>query len=136
MLFRAIVIYAYTSMFPHQLQELSPEAGPQINSCATEIIRSAQLIISQEMSELRFIVFPLFMAGFAATNPADKDLASNLLRAVERHNYGGSTESVRKLLDNIYEKQQAALMSMGNATPVDWIEEMEMSGERLIIYGL
>jgi len=55
---------------------------------------------------------------------------------VEKHGYGGSTDSARRLLQNIYEKQHIAVMQTGNANSVDWIDEMEQIGNRLIIYGL
>jgi len=136
MLFRAIVIYSHTSMLPNQIGDPALCCRRTINGYATEIIQSARMIISQERFDLRFIIFPLFIAGFATDNLAEKDLAITLLKAVERHSYGGSTERVRILLETILEKQQAAILNVGNATSVGWVEEMERSGQRLIMYGM
>ena len=130
------MIYAHTSMFPDQLREPSPDSDPVIKACATEIIQAAHLILSQARYELRFIVFPLLMAGFATKDPAEKDLALSFIRTVERHSYGGSTESVRRLLETIYEKQRAATLQIGDCDCVHWMNEMELTGQRLVIYGL
>lgn len=76
------------------------------------------------------------MAGFATKDLNEKQVALDLIIAVEQHNYRGSTESVKKLLQKVYEKQRSATMDMGNANSVDWVEEVENSAQRLIIYGL
>ena len=130
------MIYAHTSMYPNQLREPSPDSDTVVKACATEIIQAAHKILSQERYDLRFIVFPLLMAGFATNDPAEKNLALSLIKMVERHSYGGSTESVRRLLEAIYGKQRAAILQTGDCVSVDWVEEMELSGQRLVIYGL
>jgi hypothetical protein len=76
------------------------------------------------------------MAGFATKDPAEKEQALELIRVVETHSYGGSTKSVRGLLENIYGKQRDAIVQHGNDASVDWVEEMERSGQRIIMYGL
>jgi hypothetical protein len=121
-------------MYPSQLLDPAPES--EIRTCATEIIQVARIITSQERFEQQFIVFPLYMAGLATKDPAEKDAALATLRVVERHSYGKTTESVRELLGHIYEKQRAAIVASGDASSVDWVEEMESSGQRLIMYGL
>ncbi|KAF4633729.1 hypothetical protein G7Y89_g4387 [Cudoniella acicularis] len=136
MLYRACKIYADTSMFPGQLNEPLSEFDSDIETCSREIIQGAQIIISQERYELRFIVFPLFMAGFATRDVSEKDIALCLIKTMERHSYGGSTESVRRLLEVIYEKQRSAILRTGLTNEVDWAQEMELTGQQLIIYGL
>ena len=130
------MIYSHTSMFPNQLQSQEPGFEANVGSCATEILQAAHTIISQERYELRFIVFPLFMAGFATNDPNEKDLALNMIKIIERHSFGGSTEGVRRLLETVYDKQHTAISRAGTASSVDLIEEMESSGQRLIVYGL
>lgn len=76
------------------------------------------------------------MAGFCTRNLAEKDTALRFMIEVEKHGYGGSTDNVRRLLQTIYEKQRVAVMQTGNANSVDWVDEMERSGHRLIFYGL
>ncbi len=45
-------------------------------------------------------------------------------------------ESVRVLLQMVYDKQREAVLRFGDARDVDWVEEMEASGLSLIILGL
>lgn len=85
---------------------------------------------------MRFVVFPLFLAGVFAANQGDKETALNLITAVEPHSFGGSIQSVRIVLQAIYNKQLEARLQTGVTTSVDWVEEMELSGQRLIITGL
>ena len=136
MLVRACVIYAHTSLFPGQLSHPTPDSELQIRTCVTEILQAAHMTFSQQRIDCRFVVFPLFMAGFAATEPAQKDLALNMIRAVEQHSFGSSTQSVRILLETIYEKQRVAILRTGNSPLVDWVEEMELRRQPPIIYGM
>ena len=76
------------------------------------------------------------LAGFAATEPGQKDIALNMIRAVEQHSFGSSTQSVRKLLEAIYENQRIAILQTGGSALVDWVEEMELRGQPPIIYGI
>jgi hypothetical protein len=71
-LFRGCRIFSYTSMFSGQLREEVPEATMEIAICATEILQAANQVISQDRYELRFIVFPLLMAGVATSVQAEK----------------------------------------------------------------
>jgi hypothetical protein len=101
-----------------------------------EILQAAHTVVSCERIDPRFVVFPLFIAGFAATEPAEKDLALNMIRAVERHSFGDCTQSVRILLEAVYEKQRIAILRSGDSSWVDWVEEMELRGQPPIIYGI
>ncbi|KAH9218950.1 fungal-specific transcription factor domain-containing protein [Leptodontidium sp. 2 PMI_412] len=136
LLFRVCILYTHTSMYSGQLNDPEPDTEAQINACCAEILHAASIILSKERFDMRFIVFPLFMAGFCTRNAAEKETALRLMVEVEKHGYGGSTDNVRKLLQTIYEKQHFAVMQTGNSNSVDWIDEMERSGQRLIIYGL
>jgi hypothetical protein len=136
MLLRACVIYAHTSLFPEQIRDPAPDSIVQIRTCVTEILQAAHTIVSRELIDPRFIVFPLFMAGFAATEPAEKDLALTMIRTAEQHSFGSCTQSVKRLLEIIYEKQRVAILRTGDSSSVDWVEEMEQRGQPPIIYGI
>jgi hypothetical protein len=136
MLLRACVIYAHTSLFAGQLSHPAPDSETQIRTCVTDILQAAHMIFSKQRIDPRFAVFPIFMAGFAASEPAQKDLALNMLRAVEQHSFGSSTQSVRMLLETIYEKQRAGILRTGGSVLVDWVEELELRGQPPIIYGI
>jgi hypothetical protein len=59
-----------------------------------------------------------------------------MIKTVDQYSCGISTESVMRLLDTIYKKQRAEILRNGDATSVDWMEEMALSGQRLIIHSL
>jgi len=136
LLFRVCILYTHSSMYSGQLNDPEPDTEAQINACCAEILHAVSIILSKERFDVRFIVLPLFMAGFCTRYPVEKDTALRFMIEVEKHGYGGSTDSARRLLQNIYEKQHIAVMQTGNANSVDWIDEMEQIGNRLIIYGL
>lgn len=91
------------------------------------------MILSHGHFEFRFVAFALLMAGIAANNQTDKELALSLMKTVERNIYGGYTSTVRKLLETVYEKQQIASVQTGDASSVDWVEVMELSGQKFIL---
>ncbi|KAH7417033.1 fungal-specific transcription factor domain-containing protein [Cadophora sp. MPI-SDFR-AT-0126] len=136
LLFRVCILYTHTSMYSGQPNDLDPNAEAQISTCCAEILHAVSIILSKERFDIRFIVFPLFMTGFCTRNSAEKDTALRFMIEVENQGYGGSTDNARRLLQTIYEKQRIAVMQTGNANDVDWIDEMERSGNRLIFYGL
>lgn len=122
------MIYIHTSMFPGQLNE--PVSGSdEIATFATELIEAAQIILSRREHEVRSVVFPLFMAGFATKERLEKQMVLDLLLAVEAGDYKGSTESTRNLLRRIYEKQETDTRKLG----VDWLEEVQNSGQIFIM---
>ena len=130
------MICSHTSMFPGQLQHQVPGSDVDVHTSAVEMLSTARRIIHEERFALRFIVFPLFLAGFAMQDPGEVEAALSMLKMIERHSYGGSTESVRRLLERIYEKQNAAILRTGTASSVDLVKEMELSGQKIIIYRL
>lgn len=123
-------------MYPGQLRDPDPGFDSEVHACCTEILHAASVTLSKERFDMRFVVFPIFIAGFSTRDPNEKEMALNFMIEIEKHGYGGSTESARKLLQTLYQKQRVAVLQMGDASSVDWIEEMELSGQRLVIYGL
>lgn len=49
-------------------------------------------------------MFLLFMTGFSTKSPMEKEEVLRILRIIETYSYGGSTESVRRLLETIIEE--------------------------------
>ncbi|KAH7378960.1 fungal-specific transcription factor domain-containing protein [Cadophora sp. MPI-SDFR-AT-0126] len=136
LLLRVCMLYTHTSMYSGQLHDLEPGTEAQIEACCAEILDAVSTILSKERFDPRYIVFPLFLAGFCTRNLTEKSMALRLIIEVEKNEYGRVTNNVRRLLQTIYEKQSAAVTKTGNADSVDWVDEMERSGQRLIIYGL
>ncbi|KAH7309385.1 fungal-specific transcription factor domain-containing protein [Rhexocercosporidium sp. MPI-PUGE-AT-0058] len=136
LLFRVCILYTHTSMYSGHLHDLEPDTKAQIEVCCTEILHAVSIILSKERFDPRYIVFPLFLAGFCTWNLTKKDTALSFMTEVEKNEYGGVTNNVQRLLQTIYKKQSVAVAQTGNANSVDWVDEMERSGQRLIIYGL
>lgn len=122
-------------MYPDQLSMSGPETKAQVEICATEILQIAGMIIDRKRFEFRYIVFPVFLAGFASKNTMEKSIAVELIKNLEKTSYGMSTQNTRRLLLSVYQKQQNEVFRTGR-TSVNWKEELELSGEKLIIFGL
>jgi hypothetical protein len=119
-------------MYPGQLFDPPPNYQIQVSKCSQEIIETVKKIIARKRFELRVIVFPLFMAGYSTVDQAEKSTAVDLIKRQEQYSYGGSAAGVRRLLEIVCEKQATAR----DFKTVDWIEEMRMSGQRLVMCGL
>ncbi len=123
-------------MYPGQLRDPEPGFDLEVRACCTEIFHAVGMAVSREVFDMRFVVFPIFIAGFSTIDPNEKETAMNLMVELEKHGYGGSIKGARKLLQTIYQKQRAAVVQIGDDNSVDWIDEVELSGQRLIMYGL
>jgi Fungal specific transcription factor domain len=137
-LYRACVIYSHTSMYPGQMAYLTSDgdAADDVFTSAMEIIELSRQVVADERWDLQFIPFSLFLSGVVSRKKEDKALALKLMTALERESYGENTATMRRLLETIYDKQQA---TSRNGTPnleIDWLEVMERSGPRLVMFGM
>ena len=105
-------------MYSGQLHDPEPDTEAQIKACCTEILH---IVLSKERCDLRYIVFPLFLAGFCTRNLTEKDTALGLMVEVEKHEYGGVADNVRRFSQTIYERQSVAVAQTGNANSVGWL---------------
>lgn len=137
-LYRACVIYSHTSMYPGQMAHLisDGDAADDVFTSATEIIELSRQIVADERWELQFIPFPLFLSGVVSRRKEEKALALKLMTALERESYGENTASIRRLLGVIYDKQQATARSGKHNFEVDWLEVIDRSGPRLVMFGV
>lgn len=81
-------------------------------------------------------MFPVFLAGVFTTDHGEKEAALSVMTTIGPRSVGPSAERVGMMLRTIYEKQRSAIAQFGEASSVDWMEEMESNGERLIVMGL
>ena len=107
-----------------------------VNSEITTVIQAARIVISQERFDKQFVVFSLSIAGLATKDPTEKTLAIEMIKTMERHSHSRTIESGRVLVEAIYEKQRVATLASGDHSSIDWVEEVKLSGQRLIIYGV
>ncbi|KAI9841461.1 MAG: hypothetical protein M1837_000679 [Sclerophora amabilis] len=135
-MYQACLIYSHTSMWPSQQDDLDPSGEAEIARCCEDILQLTKLIMRNKRLELRFISFPLFMAGFATTASEDKRLALDLMTTLEQESIGGNTASIRRLLQFVYERQRESLARLGHARGVDWISIMAEQGLQVVSFGL
>ncbi|KAL9603352.1 MAG: hypothetical protein Q9219_001214 [cf. Caloplaca sp. 3 TL-2023] len=151
-LYRACIIYSHTSMYPsqrplplsphfpsHHPHHLTPTtatpttiADAELHLSATEILHLTRSIISSGHHELRFAVFPLFMAGYVlpshssssssssssggggggvggvggAGGGTEKAMALQLMEGMEVESIGRNTRATRELLEEVLRRRR------------------------------
>ena len=59
------------------------------------------------------MVFPLFMAGYVSPNPSEKSEILSLVQMLEDDALGGHVVAARKLLEEVYKRQEQERLSRG-----------------------
>ena len=122
-------------MYPNQ-----SNICPDLSSHIKIILSVAKNSLNQQKLERRYIIFPLFLAGTAAsvaspnlpTTQEYKHSALQIMRAFERESIGTNTESTRKILERVIEKATRMTKFSG----LDWIKDMDEMGLQVVHYGL
>lgn len=128
-LYRTCLIYSHTSMWPGQRFETSPDYDVEIEESARQILQIAHGAMNHSNNlHNRFLVFPLFMAGFANTDGSEKMLAVDMIQGMEQEGLCRNTIATRKSLEAIYERQNHSFMTTGHSLDVDWVEVMSEYG--------
>jgi Fungal specific transcription factor domain len=135
-LYRSCLIYSHTSMWPSQRLDTGPEFDPEIALCVAEILRIGDRIVSQEQHHLRFVIFPLFMAGVASIDGNEKMLALELISGMEKESIGSNTTATRHALQIVYEQQTQRFMHTGQSLDVNWSDIMLEQGLQVVNFGL
>ncbi|KAI4187282.1 MAG: hypothetical protein L6R41_002918 [Letrouitia leprolyta] len=169
-LYRACIIYSYTSMYPSQRrppspymipstismsasltsQQFNPSSLPhpgnhyhhppppisltdtEITLSAHEILHLTRSIIASGHHELRFAVFPLFMAGYVLP-VQERGLALKLMEGMEMESIGRNTRATRELLEDVFERgDRGEGGGKVGASGVDWIGVLGERGLQLI----
>jgi hypothetical protein len=86
--------------------------------------------------ELRFIVFPLFIAGYASTDGNQKMKALDLIQWSEASSIGRNTLVTRRALQIVYERQTSQFMSTGHSLGICWKDIMGEQGLQVVNFGL
>lgn len=135
-LFRACIIYSHTSMWPGQRVYTSADYAGEIAAVSQQILQVSQAIMSNSSGNCRFLVFPIFMAGFASDIGSQKMLAIDLIHQMESDGIGHNTHVARKALEAVYERQNERFMHTGNSLGVDWLQLMMEQGLTVVNFGL
>ncbi|KAL8893549.1 MAG: hypothetical protein Q9192_005155 [Flavoplaca navasiana] len=185
-LYRACIIYSYTSMYssqrtnnpssyatptssqssfrpshyspttPHPMSDFSPlspqsssnswplrkkSPTPSMNThheimtSSSEIMTLTRNIIASGHHELRFAVFPLFMAGFVLPRH-ERGQALQLMEGMEVESIGRNTRATRELLEAVYcmqDERSWGQQQFGEGKgDVDWIRMLGERGLQLI----
>ena len=92
-------------MYPSQMRQHNSHVIHEVMQSAAEILRLGREIVQHGHMERKFIVFPLFMAGFVEKRPAERTEIMNLLRKLEEDSIGRNFVATRQLLEIVYERQ-------------------------------
>ncbi|KAI4089170.1 MAG: hypothetical protein LQ344_005550 [Seirophora lacunosa] len=115
---------------PHPANHYNPVES-EISHCAHEILNLTRSIISSGHHELRFAVFPLFMAGYVLP-PSERALALGLMERMERESIGRNTRATRELLEDVYRRVDAGEGGGQGNSGVDWVRVLGERGLQLI----
>ena len=135
MLYQASIIYSRSSMWPSQRAEDSASDETQLGQCISGILELSQHYIQTNRPHLRFVVFPLFLAGFASNMAEQKMLALQLIKSFESHSAGRNTTTIRKLLQVVFQRQRQSLTDFGTPWTVDWTEVMREERLEVVNFG-
>lgn len=119
-------------MYPSQRRELASICLSEVSNSIQEILTLGREIVDNGHLERKFMVFPLFMAGFASDDAKDKAEAMNLLLALERETMGKVARASRDLLEIVYEQQKEHLSRVGHALDVDWVQILIDKGLQIV----
>lgn len=134
--YRACIIYSHTSMWSGQRVDTSQEFDVEISAAVQQILQVSQAIVASQPSNSRFVVFPLFMAGFASTVGNQKLLVLDLIQQIEQESIGHNTRATRRALETIYDHQNQRFMHTGHSLDVDWLQIMMDQGLTVVNFGL
>ncbi|OAL70155.1 hypothetical protein A7D00_5685 [Trichophyton violaceum] len=136
-LFNSCMIYSYISMWPNQAAETSTLSALDIDQRISAILSTANEITSMGRYDLRFIIFPTFIAGVVATSPTHKMIALDILSNFEANEgVGRNVATTRQLLQTVYQHQTNAYLRCGHTFDVDWLDVMAKQGLQLVNFGL
>ncbi|KAK3715258.1 hypothetical protein LTR37_007225 [Vermiconidia calcicola] len=125
LMYQTATIYSRTSML--KCQRRFPIANQQEVFADTErrtlsIMRLVSTYLASRHFDRRHVVFPLFMAGFATTQPDVKIQALDVIKAFESTGIGQNTYVTRRLLTAVCEEQRRFAEAGGKMEDVDWFE--------------
>jgi hypothetical protein len=126
-------------MFPTQaLLPTANQAAYQADT-ATRVSHILTLGISIHAAgelDRREVVFPIFIAGVATTNPNAKAKAIELLKSYEGHGIGQNAAVVRKLLVAVCEEQRRRVANGRRMEEVEWLRVGKEKGLNVVNCGL
>lgn len=120
-------------LFDHPYGTISPFSPneEEVGNFAREILSLTREMIRSGHHELRFAVFPLFMAGFVS-QAAERLQTLELMRNLESESIGKNTKATRELLEAVYRRQDETSEWRDLGLDVGWLDVLSERGLQLI----
>lgn len=128
-LFHACVIYSHTRL------RLPLLAERELEDSVSEVLEIGEKIVREEKYHLRYVVFPLFVAGTASADDRRKTQALELISRMEKTGIGINTVKTRKTLEIVYERQKKCPPTE-DFRNIDWNEIMVDKDLQVANFGL
>lgn len=135
MLYRGCIIYSHVSMWSGQRLDTSPDFDGELLIAAQQITQVAENCMDDSMQSTGYLVFPLFMAGFASTDGAQKMGVLDLLQKVQKDSLGHNAQHAREALSAIYDRQHERFLMSGQSWDIDWMHVVKEKGITMVHFG-
>ena len=112
-------------MYPSQMHYQKSNVIHEVQQSATEILRLSREIVGNGHMERKFIVFPLFMAGYVEKRAAERAEILTLMRKLEEDSIGRNFVATRQLLEILYDRQERRQQTFGASLGI-----RQLAGER------
>lgn len=134
--FSACSVYLHTSMYPRQRLSNSLKIKFEIADRCTKILSLASAAIEAHSLDHYHLMFPVFLAGYAAIHEDTKAEATKLMQTLEGTGISANATKSRELLVAVSKEQRARFLVGQNAEEVDWMEVAASKGIRIVNFGL
>lgn len=135
-LYHACIIYCHTSMYSSQGINLGPAQLQDIDDAIEAILAIARDMIREgRCAEGSFLIFPLFLAGFAASSTNLKNCVTQSLAVMAGFFVGHNIGIFKQTLLEIYQEQEDMKMIAVSGLGVDWKEYMSKRNCRVINFA-
>ena len=135
-LYQACIIYSYTSMWSTQRSDMCPNGNIRVAMASKQILLTTSKILRSGRADRLYLVFPLFMAGFASSDGEQKSIAIRLIESMESDSIRCNASATRKALMVVYEKQRQRFMMTGQNLDVDWMDVIREQHMPILNFGL
>ncbi|KAI4844621.1 hypothetical protein E4T44_06088, partial [Aureobasidium sp. EXF-8845] len=130
------VIYSNSSLYPTQPFHSNPYQRSETHLHSLKILAIADAVVALQNYDQHQLVFPVFIAGFASSDPETKSRAMALLRVLEGTGISRNATRSRELLSMVFEEQRLMVVNGGRAEEVDWIDVAKVKGMGVVNFGL
>lgn len=132
----ACIIYSHTSMWFGQHMDMTPDSHTEVAVAVAQILTTAHAAIASDKFNSQFLVFPLFMAGFASIDSYHITQVTQLLQALEQGAIGRHAFTLRKALTTIHDRRHEQRMHRGHSSDLDWVQTLREQASTVVNFAL